>query len=109
MRTVFTLACILAVFAANAQPPPAEQPLESQTASRLGRLGPRVYPEVRSNELVKGNVIYSGIVVGLLKTGNPLKLINPPAPPQYGPPKGAVTRGWSSGPIGGFTLFAIRF
>jgi hypothetical protein len=58
---------------------------------------------------VKGNVVYSGIVVGLLKTGNPLKLINPAAPANYAPPEDNVTRGWSSGPVDGFTLFAIRF
>jgi hypothetical protein len=94
MKTIFTLACILAVLTANAQPPPAEGSLESRRASRLGKAMSRASREVKSSEIVAGNVIYSGIVVELLKTDNPLKLMNPPASPQSGPPEDRVTRGW---------------
>lgn len=109
MKTIFALACILAVLTANAQPPPAENSLESRLTSRLGKATSQASQEVKSNEIVKANVVYSGFVVELLKTGNPLKLINSSAPANYAPPENSVTRAWSRGPVAGLTLFGIRF
>jgi hypothetical protein len=109
MKTFFVLASILAVLTANAQPPPAEGSVEARQASRLGTATSRTSQAAKSNEVVKGNVIYSGIVVELLKAGSPLKLVNPSAPANYPPPGRDYTRTWASGPADGFTLFGIRF
>ena len=109
MKTVLTLACILTVLTANAQPLSTEGSLESRLASRLSKAATHAPREIRSSEIMAGKVVYSGIFVELLKTGNPLKLLNPPAETPSGPPEHQVARGWSTGPVEGLTLFAIRF
>ncbi len=109
MRTVFVVACILVALTANAQPPPAESSLEAQRAARVSSAISRAAQEVEAGELVKGNVIYSGIVVGLLTTGSPFHLSSAPAPPLYGPLENGTLRDWSKGPVSGFTLFSISF
>jgi len=109
MKTVFALACMLAVVTANAQPPPAEGSLESQLTSRMGKATSRAPRETGSNEIVKGKVTYSGIFVALIKTGSPLKFINQSASVDYAPAERYVTRDWSRGPVNGVTVFGIRF
>ena len=109
MKTIFALACILAVVTANAQPPAAEGSLESRLTARLGKATSRAPQETGSNEIVKGNVTYSGIFAALIKTGSPLKLINQSASADYAPAERYVTQDWSRGPVDGVTLFGIRF
>ncbi len=109
MKTICALACILVALAANAQPPRAEGSLESQLASQVGKASSLAAREIKPSEVVKGKVIYGGLVVELVKTGNPLRLITSPAPPQYTLPEDHTTRNWSRGTHSAFTLFAIRF
>jgi hypothetical protein len=45
----------------------------------------------------------------LSKTGNPLQLINPAAPPAYGSPEDNVARDPITGEISGLSLFSISF
>jgi hypothetical protein len=109
MKTVSIVICSLAVLAANAQTPPTEGALESELAGRLGKAGPLSAQEVKPNEVVKRGVTYSGIAVQLLKTDNPLQLINPLAPPRYGSPEDNVLRDSITGGVSGWKIFSIRF
>lgn len=109
MKLISILAFMLAVGTASAQTAPAEGSLESQLGSRLGKATARVDREAKASEIVRGNITYSGIVVELLKTGSPLKVINQPAARDYKPSERYVTRDWSIGRGEGFTLLGIRF
>ena len=109
MKIISALACIFTVLTANAQPPPAEGSLESQLAGRLDKASTRSSQAAKPNEIVKGRVTYSGIAVQVAKTGKPLQLINPAAPPQYGSPEDNVMRDPTSGRVSGWKLFSIRF
>ena len=66
-------------------------------------------PPPRPNEIVKGNVTYSGISVAIVKNGHPLQLLNPMAPPEYGEPEDNVVRDINSKKVTGLKFFAIRF
>jgi hypothetical protein len=67
-----------------------------------------------ANEIYSGRFSYNGIFVQASKTSNPLQMVNPAAPPEYG-------SGWDnliSDPLGkppgsssreGLKLFSIRF
>ncbi len=109
MKSVIVLACVLAALVANAQPPPTPGSLESRLSADVGKASSLASRKVQPGEIVRGNVIYSGIVVSLLKTGNPLHLVNPPAPPLYGSRENNALRDWTRGPVSGFTLFGISF
>lgn len=61
------------------------------------------------NEVIRGNLSYSGVVVEAVKTRRPLQLINPLAPPQYGTPEENVFRDPVDKRVLGLKLFAIRF
>src|SRR5271169_5336243 len=63
----------------------------------------------KANEIAKGNLIFSGISVEVVKTHRPLELFNPMAPAQYGSPEDNVVRNPSNGHVSGLKFFAIRF
>jgi hypothetical protein len=67
-----------------APPPDYERNLQSEFTSQLDKAGSPAAQEVKANEIASGRATYSGIAVQLLKTDNPLQLINPLAPPEYG-------------------------
>jgi hypothetical protein len=85
MKTIIVVTSILAAATVSAQPTP-EPALESQFSAQLGKTGSLAEHEVKPNEVVIGRTTYSGIAVQLLKTDNPLQLIDPFAPPKYGSP-----------------------
>ena len=91
MKAVVVVASVLAALATHAQPAPTPDPtLESEFNAQLGKTSSLAASEVKPNQIVKDGVTYSGIAVQLLKTDNPLQLINPLAPPQYGSPEDNV-------------------
>jgi hypothetical protein len=113
MKTLFALFALLAAIEANAQltnsaPAPAPGPFQAQAAARAKET-PAVLLQPKPNEIVVGNVTYSGIVVEAVKTGKPLQLLNPVAPPIYGAPEDNVSRNLLNGKITGLKFFAIRF
>ncbi|HVZ17524.1 MAG TPA: hypothetical protein VG897_10435 [Terriglobales bacterium] len=73
-----------------------------------------IQPE-RANEIRNGRISYDGIFVQLVKTDNPLQLINPAAPAEYGASWDNVVAkpNTPSEPEGsshkGLNLFSIRF
>ena len=65
--------------------------------------------EAKPNEIVGEKVSYSGIAVQLVKTDNPLQLINPAAPAKYGSPEDNTLRNPIDGKVLGLKIFSIRF
>ncbi len=90
----------------NAPPSQAGQSLEAQTA--LGGLKGLTLNELKPNEIAAGKLVFSGIAVEAVKKSNPLQLINPLAPPQYGSPDDNIVRDPTSHRTG-LKFFAIRF
>ena len=91
----------------NAVPSKTSQILEAQTANRFERTFNLTLP--KPNEITKGKVIYSGVAVEAVKKRNPLQLINPLAPPEYGSPEDNIYREPINGRVTGLKIFAIRF
>ncbi len=98
---------VMAATATNATPALGSQSLEAQLADRFQRTF--TFREVKPNELVSGNITFSGIGVEVAKQRNPLQLINPFAPARYGSPEDNVVRDPINRRVTGLKLFAIRF
>jgi len=63
----------------------------------------------KPNEIVKGKITYSGILVTAAKTGHPLQMVNPLAPPEYGLPEDNAVRDPANGRVLGLKFFALKF
>lgn len=67
----------------------------------------------KANEIRHGRIRYNGIFVQLVKTDNPLQLINPAAPPEYGSSRDNLVVDPNNGPGNssrqGLKLFSINF
>lgn len=115
MKSWFILSFLVLAYAAQAQPtnaPPAQpkQSFQAQIA-RPPVPAPAVVAPIplKPNEMISGKLIYSGISVEAVKTGHPLQLFNPFAPPKYGGPAENVIQDPITGRFSGLKLFAIRF
>jgi hypothetical protein len=110
------VAAAIALFVAvnvHSQTAPSEDTLENQFIRQMmqqplnqGLLGLRTE---KPNEIKLDGVSYSGILVQLTKTDNPLQLINPAAPAEYGSPEDNVVRDPITGRVSGLKLFSISF
>jgi hypothetical protein len=126
MKSLLCLSLLLATIAAKAQPtnapasPPATnsvQPLQVQTTKGAEAIFalPKSAENVltlkvpAANEIIRGRITYSGIAVEAAKVGNPLELLNPLAPVEYGSPEDNVVRDPINGRVRGLKIFAIRF
>ena len=118
MRILVSLVAFMAALAAGAQTTNASA--SKVTASQLK--GPVqviqsggspktvvTLEQPKPNEIVKGKVTYNGILVTAAKTGHPLQLVNPLAPPEYGLPEDNVVRDPGSGRVLGLKFFALKF
>ena len=109
MKTIFCLACVVAALTVYGQPTNTGNVLSSGVTSRLSNEVALSANEVKPNEITSGKVSYSGIAVELLKTGNPLQLINPFAPPQYGSPEDNVMPDPNRRGVVDWKIFSINF
>jgi hypothetical protein len=109
MKRIYNLLAALAILAATAQPARAQDSLESQISADLSKASSRFSTGTKLNEIVRGNVTYSGIIVQVIKTDNLLQLVNPLAPAKYGSGNDNVMRGPATGGAAAWTLFSIRF
>jgi len=109
MRIVLMLLFALAVLAANAQPTNTTPVLQSQLVNRLGKVNSVLMSPEKANEIMKGNVTYSGLAVELAKLGNPLQLFNPAAPAKYGSPKDNVLSDPYNGRNLGWKILSLSF
>ena len=109
MKRICILLATFATCAATAQSARTDGSLESELSAQLGRLSSLSLTETKANEIVKGNVTYSGIAVAAFKGENLLQLINPLAPARYGTGEDNVLRDSGTGRASAWKLFAIRF
>jgi hypothetical protein len=65
--------------------------------------------EPKPNEVGIGNVRASGIAIEAIKTGDPLRLVNPLNPPTNSSPEDNVVRDPFTGKVNGWSVFTIRF
>jgi len=108
------LAAVLLTASASGQTTnaPAHRPLGADSQiSTVSKANPVVLQQSKPNEVVSrsGKVIYSGSLVTAIKGGNPLQLLNPFAPAQYGSAEDGVTRSAITGKVDGLKVFGVRF
>ncbi len=109
MKRMFILLCGLAVLGATAGPARADNALESQLPTRLGKAISLSAGEVSVNQIVKRDVAYSGIAVAVIKTDNLLELFNPFAPAKYGSAADNTLQDPGTGKARAWKLFSIQF
>jgi hypothetical protein len=103
------LVCGLAVLTSGSQLARAQDSLESDLNTRLGKASTHSSNEVKANEMMRGKVTYSGIAVQFLKTDNLLQLFNPFAPAKYGSAVDNTIEDPGTGKPRAWKLFSIQF
>ena len=88
--------------------PQEDQKSPTQIESRR-RVTPLHVETPAPNEPAHGHLKVDGILVQLVKTDNPLQLINPAAPERYGSAEDSVVRDPASGRISGLKFLELRF
>jgi hypothetical protein len=86
----------------------ADKTLESAGTQR-GKSASRLGQAPKANEIVRDNVVYSGVAVQVVKARNPAQLVNPAAPPQYGSAEDNVLRDPVTGRSEGLKFLSLRF
>jgi hypothetical protein len=124
MKTLLALFVVLTTLVTDAQSTNAPQPqavstnnatggldkgLNAGSSSTVSRFNLELPSAPKPNEIVKGNITFSGSAVEVVKTKRPLQLLNPLAPPQYGSPEDNVARDPINGKVRGLKIFAIKF
>ncbi len=109
MKRMLIIFCGLAALVAGAAGARAQDALESQFSPRLEKLALLSLNDVKANEIVKGNVVHSGIVVHVWKTDNLFQLMNPFAPDRYGSAEDNTLRDAITERASGWKIFSIRF
>jgi hypothetical protein len=87
MKTFIILLALLAAGSTKGQSGPVGQEFNTSSPNLADQtLELKPARAVKPNEIAgtRANVSYSGIVPEVVKTDNPLQLINPWAPPEYG-------------------------
>ena len=108
MKKYVILIGVLAALSVSAEPPRSDGSLQTSGAQAAKKRSALTQPG-KPNEIVKENVTFSGIAVQLVKTDNPLQLVNPLAPARYGSPEDNTLHDPISGKISGLKIFSIRF
>jgi len=108
MKKLTVLLFALTLLTVNAQTTRTDNALESTGAQR-GKAASALSRPEKPNEIIKGNITYSGIAVQVVKTSNPLQLFNPAAPARYGSAEDNTLRDPMTGRASGLKIFSIRF
>lgn len=104
------IVCGLAVLTSGIQLARAQDSLQSDLNTRLGKVSAPSSNELKANEMMRGKVTYSGIAVELLKTDNLLQLFNPFAPAKYGSGfDNTMADSATTGQPHAWKLFSIQF
>jgi hypothetical protein len=108
MKTTFILVMLLAGLATGMAQSAVTEPslkTDGKSKKREALVSPK---QATTVEIRRGNVTYSGIAVQAIKARNPLHLVNPAAPPEYGSGANNAVRD-NKGKVVGLKLFAISF
>jgi hypothetical protein len=111
MKPFLAVLALFAVLSIRAQTTPDNDSMETQIRQRLMTRPDQsllTLQQEKPNEIKRGRLTYSGILVELAKTDKPLELINPAAPPEYGSSEDNVVRDPQSGREG-LKLFSLQF
>jgi hypothetical protein len=76
---------------------------------RAARSTPSLFNEPKPNEMTSGGITYEGIAVEIAHVDNPLQLLNPFAPAQYGSSELNLVRDPITGRPSGLNFFSLRF
>jgi hypothetical protein len=112
MKLPLAVLILFAAFGAYSQTTSSQNSMDSQI-TRFLKQNPGqnlfITGSERPNEIKRNGISYSGIFVELMKTDNPLELINPAAPPEYGSSEDNTARDPITGRASGLKLFSISF
>ena len=108
MKRLFVLTVAFAPLLAQAQLKPLDTltDVELATYTRGYIFG---IPETSYDRIVGERVVYSGISIQLIRSPNPLQLINPWAPKEYGPSDQNLAIDPVTAKPAGLRFFAISF
>jgi hypothetical protein len=119
MKSICALLFVLSVAVANAQPTkaPMTNPPSLPNIDQWSLTGVITHPEPipvlrlerKANEVRLGKITLSGIAVEAAKVENPLQLLNPWAPPEYGESQDNATFSLITNQVTGWKLFAFEF
>jgi hypothetical protein len=112
MKLPLAVLVLFAAFGAYSQTTSGQNSMDSQITRFLKQNPDQnlfITGAERPNEIKRNGVSYSGIFVELMKTDNPLQLINPAAPPEYGSSEDNTARDPITGRVSGLKLFSISF
>ena len=108
MKRTFILFVVLAPIVAQAQ----LKPLDTLTDAELATYTHNYVfgtPELSYDRIIGERVVYSGISIQLIRAPNPLQLINPWAPKEYGPSDQNLAIDPVTKKAAGLKFFAISF
>jgi hypothetical protein len=94
---------------AMAVEPAKPEPKASAPSVSTKRLDTAVASTDKPNKIKRGKVTYTGAAVSVVKSKNPLQLINPFAPMSYGSSEDNTVRDPISGRASGVNLVAAGF
>jgi hypothetical protein len=113
MKAIVTLLVLLSANAVWAQVGPGGQELKKTTAATpaIVNQAAALKPALKPNEIAgtRPDVTYSGVLVQVKKTDNPLQLINPFAPARYGSGDQNFSRDVTGRGAGGLKFFSMGY
>jgi len=108
MKRLFFLLPVFAALGSNGQPADGDDSNQAE-ASRELKEKPTPAKVEKPNEITVGNLTMSGIVAQTIKADNPLQLINPAAPEEYGSGELNVVREPVGGRVSGLKFLSFNF
>jgi hypothetical protein len=108
MKNAAVLLGVCLVASVHAQDQKAEEELKAQIAREIQQATTAVQPE-KPNEITTDRATYKGVAVQMIKTDNPLQLVNPLAPPRYGRGEDNVVRDPITRKVTGISFLTIEF
>jgi hypothetical protein len=114
MKFVLAVLVLFAAIAARSQYVPGQDSMQSQIDRQILRFPGSQnlfgFETVKPNEIKRNGVSYDGILVELVKTSNPLQLVNPFAPAaDYGVSEDNTVWDPITGQGTGLKVFSIQF
>ena len=108
MKTLLLISSVLLVIGATAKPVDEQRTLKTK-AARQKHVHSTPTDRPKPDQLVGRRFTFSGIAVQVIKAENPLQLLNPIAPEEYGSDEDKVNRDLHSGKVDGLKILSFKF